>query len=773
MNPEITKIIDQYLQGELSETDKIAFEKKYNENEILRAEVEFQKQIYDAAKRGAIKNEVKQISKKYHFVRKLAFSSVIIAVVSALALSIWYFNEKQNSDEKVKQQFEKLESRLSEKSPIENLNSEFFNWKGNNLTILSKNGVLLSITEDAFLIDGKKYKGDAIIQWQEALDAATIVKSGLSTVSGDKLLETQGMFSIQAFTPEGKKLEINPKTGIYVQIPVDEYKKDMKLFEGQKNADGIIDWQNPKPLLKIPVSVDMEKLDFYPEGYEKKLDQLKLRKDKKYRDSLYLSLEEAGFSGIAYEYEDINADTIERRDNYSSASELFYTKCSTCHQPHKDGTGPKLFEVRKKWAEGGAKEGSIIKWVQNWENTARIDPYASELTRVRQTAMRKFPELSEGQIIRIFDFIDGQTLSQGIPPSKVLGFWNPTFNNTNLATREFEKRMQAIHQTCNEKILDLYVQNLSKPISEIDQQILKMGYPEFETFAAEQLGAVNPNNPHLKNLQKFYGKAISEMRTELQNNRKILAQKQQKWDDEIFAERIKASTREFKRSSESLNEEYNYNLKNVYRQLGKTIGVQVYGTSNIYNIDKYVMDATVSRKTTTFVDPITKKTAIITYNNFSLEVENLEKYKQLYVYAFPHNFNSYQRLTGKNGKFEYPLNDDLRYDIAVVGISDEGFSYFQFKNINEGNKGKIKLKEISETKLNASIEQLNQSRSWKPMDIKDELDWLILENKNYKEQKLRQQQAKFRQDMKAIIFPCYGEKEFPGDPEDEGIIIKM
>lgn len=699
MNPEITKIIDQYLQGELSETDKIAFEKKYNENEILRAEVEFQKQIYDAAKRGAIKNEVKQISKKYHFVRKLAFSSVIIAVVSALTLSIWYFNEKQNSDEKVKQQFEKLESRLSEKSPIENLNSEFFNWKGNNMTILSKNGVLLSITEDAFLIDGKKYKGDAIIQWQEALDAATIVKSGLSTVSGDILLETQGMFSIQAFTPEGKKLEINPQTGIYVQIPVDEYKKDMKLFEGQKNADGIIDWQNPKPLLKIPVSVDMAKLDFYPQGFEKKLDQLKLRKDKKFRDSLYLSLEDFDFSLM--DFSDKQIDSYPIIENHEDFADSIFIR----------------------------------------NNSVNSDTIAISF------------------------------MNYGISPSKVLGFWNSQFNNSNIATREFEKRMQAIHQTCNKKILDLYVQNLSKPISEIDQQILKMGYPEFETFAAEQLGAVNPNNPHLKNLQKFYEKAISEMRTEVQNNRKILAQKQQKWDDEIFAERMKASKREIKRASESLNEEYNYNLKNVYRQLGKTIGVQVYGTSNIYNIDKYVMDATVSRKTTTIVDPTTKKTAIVTYNNFSLEVENPEKYKQLYVYAFPHNFNSYQRLTGKNGKFEYPLNDDLRYDIAVVGISDEGFSYFQFKNINEGNKGKIKLKKISETKLNASIEQLNRSRSLKPLDIEDELDWLILENKNYKEQKLRQQQEIFRQEMKSIIFTCFCKKYFFADSRET--IVKM
>ena len=40
---------------------------------------------------------------------------------------------------------------------------------------------------------------------------------------------------------------------------------------------------------------------------------------------------------------------------------LFKAKCASCHQPHKDGTGPKLFKVRDKWAAGGAKEGSFTR----------------------------------------------------------------------------------------------------------------------------------------------------------------------------------------------------------------------------------------------------------------------------------------------------------------------------------------------------------------------------------------------------------------------------
>ena len=64
---------------------------------------------------------------------------------------------------------------------------------------------------------------------KKRLQAHEIVKAGLNTMSGDDLLETQGMFSIHAYTPEGKKLEINPKVGVYVQVPVDEHKEGMQF----------------------------------------------------------------------------------------------------------------------------------------------------------------------------------------------------------------------------------------------------------------------------------------------------------------------------------------------------------------------------------------------------------------------------------------------------------------------------------------------------------------------------------------------------------------
>ncbi len=89
---------------------------------------------------------------------------------------------------------------------------------------------------------------------------------------------------------------------------------------------------------------------------------------------------------------------------------LFKSQCATCHQPHRDGTGPKLFEVRQKWENGGAQEGSLNQWVRNWQVAAANDPYAMEVSQWAPTAMSLFPSLTDEDIDAIFDYVDAQPL---------------------------------------------------------------------------------------------------------------------------------------------------------------------------------------------------------------------------------------------------------------------------------------------------------------------------------------------------------------------------
>lgn len=100
-------------------------------------------------------------------------------------------------------------------------------------------------------------------------------------------------------------------------------------------------------------------------------------------------------------------------DSFAAAPDggaLFKAKCATCHSPFKDGTGPKLYKVRDKWASGGAKEGSIYLWVANWNAAAAADPYAKQVSATKPTAMNTFPDLAgkTEEIDAIFNWIDEQ-----------------------------------------------------------------------------------------------------------------------------------------------------------------------------------------------------------------------------------------------------------------------------------------------------------------------------------------------------------------------------
>ncbi len=834
MNPEITKLIEQYLSNEMSSADKYEFENRIFEDPSLQKEVEIQKKIHDAAKRAARRAQIQQIAKSYHFNKNTLTAGIVIAILLATSFISYFIYTSANKAKEFSEspEVKALIEKLEEKSPIDNLASEFFYWEGKDSVMLSKEGVLVSVPKNAFLLDGLPFKQKVIIQWQEAMDGATIVKSGLSTMAGDRMLETQGMFGLQAYTKDGRKLTVNPKVGIYIQAPVDEYKKDMQLFTGVKGKNGIIDWARPKPLQKIPVAVDMKELDFYPEGYENKLNELKRSSEKKYRDSLYLSFENEEVFYVpdttvpapepskasketkksidepfsTKEYKNINrTPTPEISSDKIQWNETFlYTKNhkgiviitadlqSNCNLTVLDNLNPKsIFNTKINIVNSSSFK--VTKEVFSYNNTPiynsiiKSDVYKEnslqfifEIEILNDTffeinIIKNFTVCKKGQnlpssISESPIYISGfaknfktdkttpepSKSNQHISPAKVMAFWQPAFNKTILSTREFENRMKAIHKTCDNKVLDLYTKNLSSTMNEIDEMAVKSGHPEFNDFVNEHVGAMNPNNPHLKNLQKFYDKEIKKLKRIVEVNSSFKKRKENSWDNEVQKGRKKEENRTEKREEKALIEEYDLNMKNVCKQLGRTVGFQIHGGGTVYNIDKYVMDATVSRKSALITDPETGKTAKITYNPFSCEVKNSDQYDKLFTYLFPTQLNSYQRISGENGKFNYPLNNDIQYDLCVVGISDKGYFYKEVRGINKGNLGAIDLSEIKEKDLDNKIHLLNENRGiLRPMSISSEITWLKTEQKNYIEVKKRKEDFEFRVQIKKVIFPCW------------------
>jgi len=916
MQLDITKQIDRYLSGELSASDRVAFEEQLKTNSELRQEVELQQMIQEAAIRASFRADVHQAARRFRLNRILKWGAAGFGAIAIIATtSIWVSSRNQQDTHDPKQAptiaLSLMES-LSSNAEFEPLPIQYFSVPKEGDVFLSDQSVLLSVPEEAFLLKDKIYVGEAIVQFQEAIDAPEIVKAGLNSQSGDKLLETQGMFSIHAYTPDGEKLEINPKVGVYVQVPVDEYKSGMQLYDYVDLGNGRGDWQNPRGMAKIPIPVDMNDLDFYPEGYEDQLDKLKWNRSKSKRDSLYLSFEDY-----------CSAQTVSTPQNWTTNNLLINEPVNGTQSTQSPIIQPtavvKFPDVDARFPGGNSALKAFIRETTIYPEEARekglsgrtyltmeIDIYGfitnarvsksshpildQEALRIVQQMPQWIPAQVKGRAVRsefrlpIDFYIDGlpstdrpkaganrmlgpikkdrsrtgraskleksvrarlkefeekkneeskvETTSELIPqnrekrdaisdstavedtpcnyprinPSKVLAFWNPKFNNTNLATREFERRMKAIHETCNEEVLKQYTKNLSKPISEIDRVVVSMGYSDFGSFADEQVGAVDPNNPHLKNIKAFYEKGIASLRNQAESDQNWEQQLRNKWDKHLAELRSAHSVATKERAERSAKEETTYNQKRTVQKLGlknqsrmnpvaaypqfrKTIGFTARRTGG-YNCDRPVnrvityqaairtsLDRAAvekrkierlgvevdvkngSQTRETFSVLANGRKRIIAYNSLSFAVSNASKYNKIMAYAFPHQLESYQLLKGENGNFITSLNDDIIYDICIVGITDDGYEYFQKQTLNGGNLGTIELKKVSEAKLDASLLQLNAKRNSKAELFTAELDWIKTEKKYFKEINRRKSMAEFREKMAGVIYPCYASQD--------------
>ena len=747
MKPGITKIIDQYLNNELSETDRAAFEKRLSSSDELQSALGEQRNIVDGIKRSTdrlkTQNKIRSIKTKIRL-KWFGGSILVIGIAAVVIWQVFYTGIRGISEE--------VRERMNDQKELFELDAEYFQIPNDGALVMTISGVLLSFDPESFTLNGEPYTGEVYAQYQEAQHADDILAAGLSTMSGDNLLETQGMFSVQAYSTSGDKLELKKDKSIYVQVPVNEVKSGMELYQGERKADGAIDWVEPRPIEKKPVLADMKDLDFYPKDYEPYLNEIKWKQGKSARDSLYLTFD-------CYSSNDVS------NQSKLSGQQLFESLCATCHRPTLDGTGPKLKGVRDQWEKGGALPGSIYTFVRSWQEAAMFDDYATLVSKKKPTAMSKFPELSDSEIDAILDYCDSHSdysdqysiaeenieeviyeapfeydtifdeapsvngasaaASEGVvetamdeacgnyvQPSSVLAFWDPKMNNTNLATRDFEKRMQAIHRTCNNDILEKYTSQLDKPLSEIDQQVADMGYQEFTAFANEGVGKINLDNAHAQRLQSFYESSIKRLKDLGRKAKKREVKRRAKWDEVTEKSREKELKRRTWREQQAYKEEYNFNLNNVKKQMGSSVGFDIqHGDAPVLNIDAQVAIATRNRETTTIVNPITGETAEIKYNDFTVSVANASNYGKLFAYFFPSEINSFQRVDAKNGEIKFSLNEAMIYDMAIVGINDEGYHYFQRQSFKAGKMERVKLKYVSEVEFKASLKQIDRKLS--------------------------------------------------------------
>jgi cytochrome c2 len=782
-----TLLITDYLEGKMTEAEKQSFESALISNPDLKKAFENHKDILQIVSQTGIKTELKKGMKKGQLkkiIKKVSLGVIILAAVLGITTLV---KSKLHTNNKNNIRYELNEENKKEWADADvYLTPQVFTINGGKDTVIeTKNGIIISIPANAFLnATGDAVTSELELEIKEALNPFDIMKAGLSTTSEGKLLETGGMFYINA-RKDAKNLDMDKSKGLYVSIPDNHPEKSMLLFDGKRLSNGQIDWVNPIPFENKVPTVDILSLNFYPPNF---LDSLKANgfdiANKRLTDSIYYSLIcLAEVPSYAFYADSIYMGSLDIASGTTFSSlnvngkTLFKQNCATCHSANTDQmlTGPGLANVINKVPNR--------LWLRNFilNNEKMIksgDSYANKIYKqYGKAAMTVFEgQLSEGDVENIIDYLDNSEIKSvtnngtslcEIDPSRIHAIWDKKFNNTLLATHAFEERLQIIFTTCNVSLLNLYIKNLDKPFYKLDSIAMRLcdetknynAYHAFEKFYNKHEGFVSITQSHIALLQKYmeekqkiYKEAAIKALTKLYSDENTAAQKSGKMD----AERVAKITQN---EQKAFMKELAINLKEAYRQLGKesTVSPPVpnYRSTTITNtgwknVDRYVLESTLNRTSLDYTDPETGKKAEIKYVPFTIAVKDSSKYDRITAYVLPNQLSSFQRMEKAGNIYKINLNELMNYGAIVYGFKDNTVYMGNVPEAIAGKEETIGLTEVSEKELQAY--RLNNAGASTYM--LDELNHQIyLQKETIRNAKIKKREE-LRQMLYAVVFPC-------------------
>jgi len=735
------ELIDKYLSNEMTDAEKLSFENRLETNSELKKELDTQKQILQGIQSAGIRSEINKGLKKGSFKNK-AGKWLMGVVIGALAVTT-VMVAKKSSQEKVEipsiQTTIRKEQRLSVSNQEEilryelteennknwaeadkQLSSQFFLLNGKRDTVVeTKGGIVLAIPAKSFFKSTGELVNDQIeLEVKEALNPLDIMRAGLSTTSNGELLRTGGMFYVNARI-NGENLNIKGK-GIYANIPTNERDKDMMLFDGKRTQDGQINWVKPKRFENKLSTVDILGLNFYPNHF---LDSLKsfgyAIKNKKLTDSIYYSF--------------------------------------VCGEERENGSRvivPKKDEVKNSLRAGPA----VV--------TPSLCIANSVINGKTQSENSEMPVYTNCEIA----------------PSRIRAVWDKKFNNTLLATKEFEERLQAIFKTCNPEVLNLYLHNLNKKMYEVDSMasgLLNEDKSEsnavFKKFYFRKDGGVSINESHMKELQNYMEEKRSIYEKAALKTMEELYQKEHILDEKAWQERSVHDIKEMDRVNKLFFEEVQTNLESAYGQLGKPYNrpttfnsVTSFHYESLYwgipapcyysvpimttgwkNVDAYTYEATAKRQTLDYVDPTSGKKALIRYTPLTLTIKDSKNYDRIVAYLIPDKLSTFQRIPFKENAYKENLNELIHYSAVVFGFKGDDI----YVNC-------IKEAKVGEQTLDLSLMSRKQVTDYSFLnsgaktDLIGELNHQLFEHKEVLRKTKLTKRDEVKRRLMPVVFPC-------------------
>jgi len=843
---ENIEMIERYLLNEMTAEERNSFEIKMNGDATLREAVKVQRELMKGMNRIGLKKSIAKAKMKYNWFKNGTSFGLGAVIVTGLTVGVMWVagsfsetistqnTETNNSLPQLNENGDTTWADADKYLPVQKFSIN----TTTDTVIETSGGIVMVIPANTFLDENENVvNGTVEYEVKEALDAASIIEAGLETKSGDQLLETGGMFYINA-RQNGKSLKIDASKGIYTEVPANEIKAGMQLFDGVRKADGGIDWVNPKPLEKELTAVNILDLNFYPPKYLNEVGKLGHdNKNKKFTDSLYYSFADL----FGDDFKTVNLNEVEvyspavtkeieinNNNKYSKLSPdnkvtannvtwdceiiqndkavvlIFGTKIKdgwfifSQSQPNKNGPVPTNFNftpssnyksILYKLSEGDSELKYLEGFAGKYNIIKRGMPFTDQLI---VTSATDFILKGEIEFMQCDDngclpptYIPFQfqvkgvpqndsvayandTECQGINPSKIKAIWNEEFQNTNLATREFEERLKTIHGTCDNSVLDIYVNNMDKNLSTVDSMAAQISgghYSAFMYFAARGDGKVKAEGIHQKKLKEYYERKSREYTAEVStsakdyknNNNELLAKAEAK----IRMEEAKNMFRE----ENNFNQELEMNMDEAYRQLGKkrqspnnggggSSYRAVVTTPGWKNVDQYVLASTENRETLDYTDPQTGKKAIIKYEKMIAKISAMNDFDRLLIYLLPDQLTSFMRMKFSNNQYEEKLNELMKYDLVCVGYKKDQPFYFVAENVSPKTYADISLQSISRNELNHKLNQLKNVSSSK--DVINDLDYTDYQISEEKRLKKIKDTEELRNLLMPVVFPCVG-----------------
>lgn len=616
----LMELVDNYLDGAMNSTDRKAFEERLRDSEELRSLVEDQRRLRQAARRSPARAAAKKAYRNYRWGKSLPGMGAGAVVLIAATAALFLWDKPVQSPVALGPSDDKVRTIGAEppKAEVEGHGAE----KGVTLdrlsgitatcdphrdtVIVTPGGIVLDVPKYAFIDSlGRSVTAPVTVFLKEALDPTAIMKAGLTTFSGKAPLETGGMFHLD-MRSMGRTVRLAPAKEMTAMIPADRSPEGMQHYEGVEQADGSIDWENPEPMRRSLVPVDITTLDLYPTGYEKKLADLKQDvRNKAFKDSLFYSFSYSpGRSGPR--------STAVEREQYEPVIAQPMAPVELARYAF-DSLPRKFNGVR---IAGGAPEPQSM------------------------------PQASAGSKV--------SARSTGVDPARIKAIWNKAFNGTNIATHEFEERMPGIYSTCDDAVLDVYLANLDLDLSEVDGKVVAMGYAGFGKFAARNDGRVDLPSGCAERVERAYEQWS---RTEAEG---IMRIQEEFWKEQ---QRVDVRATAIRTTHDRMSSERSVPGSYGGISVPRTVWVMPVRKSGWHNVDRAIAMRPGKLPSEDGADRTRPA-----FTRMSINVEQRTAYDEVFAYIVPRRINSYQRMTDDGPGFTASVRGDLDPRICCIGV---------------------------------------------------------------------------------------------------------